>query len=46
LLTVLVLGGYGFFGARISRALAGDARIRLLIGGRDKARAALASRDA
>lgn len=33
--TILVLGGYGFFGARICQALAGDAAIRLLIGGRD-----------
>lgn len=35
----LVLGGYGNFGARISRALAGDAGIGLLVGGRDQARA-------
>jgi hypothetical protein len=34
-LKTLVLGGYGNFGARICRALAGDARIELLIGGRD-----------
>lgn len=33
--TVLVLGGYGNFGAHISRALAGDANIRLLIAGRN-----------
>jgi saccharopine dehydrogenase-like NADP-dependent oxidoreductase len=32
---VMVLGGYGNFGARISRALAGDARIQLLVAGRD-----------
>jgi saccharopine dehydrogenase-like protein len=31
---VLVLGGYGFFGARICRALASSPAIRLLIGGR------------
>ncbi len=31
----LVLGGYGNFGARICRALARDASIELLIGGRD-----------
>lgn len=31
----LVLGGYGNFGARICRALAGDSSIQLLIGGRD-----------
>lgn len=36
---VLVLGGYGNFGARICRALAGDAAIELLIGGRDLAKA-------
>lgn len=33
--TILILGGYGFFGTRISRALAANASIRLLIGGRD-----------
>jgi saccharopine dehydrogenase-like NADP-dependent oxidoreductase len=33
--TTLVLGGYGFFGTRICRALATDQSIRLLIGGRD-----------
>lgn len=31
---VLVLGGYGNFGARICRALAGHAQIDLLVGGR------------
>lgn len=43
--TILVLGGYGFFGERICEALASDASIRLLIAGRhvDKA-AALAAR--
>ena len=35
----LVLGGYGNFGTRICRALAGDASIQLLIGGRDLSRA-------
>ncbi|KIQ35731.1 saccharopine dehydrogenase [Variovorax paradoxus] len=35
----LVLGGYGNFGARICLALAGDAGIELLIGGRDLERA-------
>lgn len=35
----LVLGGYGNFGARICRALAGDSRIDLLIAGRDLRRA-------
>lgn len=33
--TVLILGGYGFFGTRISRALAANKSIRLIIGGRD-----------
>lgn len=39
--SILVLGGCGFFGARICRALAANASIRLLVGGRDigKARA-------
>lgn len=42
--TVLVLGGYGFFGARICAALAQDEGIRLLVGGRDGNKAlALAS---
>lgn len=36
----LVLGGYGNFGARICRALANDARIELLVAGRDAAQAA------
>ena len=35
----LVLGGYGNFGARVCRALAGDAGIELLVAGRDAARA-------
>lgn len=35
----LVLGGYGNFGARIVRALAGDPAIALCIGGRDLRRA-------
>jgi len=34
-----VLGGYGNFGARICRALAGDAAIELVIAGRDARRA-------
>ena len=43
--TVLVLGGYGFFGARISEALASDRSIRLLVAGHDARKAAaLASR--
>ncbi len=36
---ILVLGGYGNFGARICRALAGDAAITLWIAGRDGRRA-------
>jgi hypothetical protein len=35
---VLVIGGYGNFGARISQALAGDPLIRLLVGGRSQER--------
>jgi saccharopine dehydrogenase-like NADP-dependent oxidoreductase len=35
----LVLGGYGNFGARVCRALAGDAAVQLLVGGRDLRRA-------
>jgi saccharopine dehydrogenase-like NADP-dependent oxidoreductase len=38
-LTVLVLGGYGNFGARICRALAGDPGIHLLVAGRSAAQA-------
>jgi hypothetical protein len=34
-LKTLVLGGYGNFGTRICRALAGDPSIQVLIGGRD-----------
>lgn len=37
--TVLILGGYGFFGYRIASALASETGIRLLIGGRSVARA-------
>lgn len=37
---VMVLGGYGNFGARISRALGGDDRIELLVAGRDGKQAA------
>jgi hypothetical protein len=36
---VLVLGGYGNFGARICRALANDSRIQLQVAGRDKHKA-------
>jgi saccharopine dehydrogenase-like NADP-dependent oxidoreductase len=39
LYTVLVLGGYGFFGHRICASLAGDPSIRLLVGGRHHERA-------
>src|SRR5262249_21800737 len=34
----LVLGGYGHFGALVSRALAGDSRIEVVVGGRDEAK--------
>jgi len=37
--SILVLGGYGFFGARICRALATNMSVRLLIGGRDAGKA-------
>jgi saccharopine dehydrogenase-like NADP-dependent oxidoreductase len=37
--TVLVLGGYGFFGARIAAGLARNPSIRLLIAGRDHSQA-------
>jgi saccharopine dehydrogenase-like NADP-dependent oxidoreductase len=42
--TVLVLGGYGFFGQRISAALASTPSLRILLGGRDLARATAAAR--
>ena len=35
----LVLGGYGNFGARICRALAGDTTVQLVVGGRSAAQA-------
>jgi saccharopine dehydrogenase-like NADP-dependent oxidoreductase len=38
--TVLVLGGYGFFGERISESLASDASLRLLVAGRNVGKAA------
>jgi NAD(P)-dependent dehydrogenase (short-subunit alcohol dehydrogenase family) len=44
-LKALVLGGYGNFGARICRALAGDPAIQLLIGGRDLERATALARE-
>jgi len=42
--TVLVLGGYGFFGQRISAALASTPSLRVLLGGRDLGRATVAAR--
>lgn len=38
-MNVLVLGGYGTFGARICRGMAGDAQIALTVAGRSLARA-------
>jgi saccharopine dehydrogenase-like NADP-dependent oxidoreductase len=43
--TVLVLGGYGFFGKRISRGLSRNSAIRVLIGGRDRSKAVAAVDD-
>ena len=43
--TVLVLGGYGFFGHRICAALASTASLRVLIAGRDLTRASAAARN-
>ncbi len=40
MMNVMVLGGYGNFGARISRALVNDDRIQLLVAGRDAQQAA------
>ena len=37
--TILVLGAYGFFGTRICTALAKNPRIRLILAGRDQAKA-------
>ena len=37
--TVLVLGGYGFFGARISASLSRQPGVRVLVGGRDEGKA-------
>ena len=42
--TVLVLGAYGFFGHRISAALASTASLGVLVGGRDLGRATAAAR--
>jgi hypothetical protein len=41
--TVLVLGGYGFFGRRISAALASTASLRVLLAGRHLSRASAAA---
>jgi saccharopine dehydrogenase-like NADP-dependent oxidoreductase len=41
--TVLVLGGYGFFGRRISAALSSSGSLRVLLGGRDPGRATAAA---
>ncbi|MGA2551395.1 MAG: saccharopine dehydrogenase NADP-binding domain-containing protein [Burkholderiaceae bacterium] len=43
--TILVLGGYGFFGTRICRSLATDPNIRLLIAGRDGSKAIALAKD-
>lgn len=42
---VLVLGGYGTFGTRISRELAKDTSLRVLIGGRDVMRGEALARE-
>ena len=44
MLRVLILGGYGFFGARIAKSLADDPNVTVLIGGRDAEKAAAAAR--
>ena len=36
---ILVLGGYGLFGSRLSRTLARDAGLTVIVAGRDRARA-------
>ena len=41
--TVLVIGGYGFFGSRIAEALNRNPKIRVLVGGRDAAKACAAA---
>lgn len=38
-LTVLIIGGYGTFGGRLARLLAGDVRLRLIIAGRSRRKA-------
>ena len=42
---VVVLGGYGHFGGRIARTLAGDADMEVIVAGRDATRAADAAAD-
>lgn len=42
---VLVIGGYGHFGGRVSRALAADSSIDLTVAGRDAARAEAFARE-
>ena len=44
MLRVLILGGYGFFGARIAAALAADSRVSVVIAGRDAGKAGEAAR--
>ena len=39
-LTILVIGGYGFFGSRIVELLEGEARLTLIVAGRSMERAA------
>jgi saccharopine dehydrogenase-like NADP-dependent oxidoreductase len=41
--TVLILGAYGFFGTRICAALAKNPRVRLILAGRDLAKATAAA---
>jgi len=42
---VLILGGYGSFGGRLARLLAGEPAVEILIAGRDEVRAAAFCRD-
>lgn len=44
-LKTLVLGGYGNFGSRICRALAGDPSLQILVGGRDHHRATMLAKE-
>lgn len=43
--TVLVIGGYGFFGARIAAELTKNPAVRVLLAGRDAAKARQAAQD-